>query len=428
MRILVCTDNFYPGIGGTEAAVLGYVNALVAKGHEVLLACPEYGVGSAENYPFEIVRFPSLRVIPNNPIALTHISRKKMKKLVEFAPDFVHLQTLSGMARIGIRVGRKRHVPIVMTMHTKLLEAYRQYLKTKWLSRLLLRTQLVKVRYCDAIATVANCMLPEIGSYPCSRMGEIRVIRNGSVFEKRPADEAARAAARNALGLEEGENVLLFVGRLLRYKMVSFVLHSLNIARSRGLSFRYIVVGDGEDRVSMQKDAEALGLSDAVTFTGRISDRAVVRQYYIAADLFVTASLFDTDPIVVMEAASNGVASLVAENSGCSERISDGVNGYTAPVDEEKFAEKIAEIFADKSKLREAGIRAAETVTSSWADTAEAYLSLCNELQGDRFKKLNKGGGAYRALTASASARRRAATARNGKLNITSDKDVGCLF
>lgn len=401
MRILICTDNFYPGIGGTEAAVLSYAEELIAEGHEVMLACPKYRT-QGERYPFEVVRFPSLRIIKNVPIVFTHGSRKKMKRLVAFSPDIVHLETLAGMAKIGLRVGKACSVPVVMTMHTKLLYAYMGFLKSERLSRLLLHVQLKRTLRCDALVTVARCMLPELESYHCPYEGDIRIIRNGSVFRTNIATEEERLAARRELGIGEQENVLAFVGRLQLYKNIVFVLKCLRLARERGFSFRYLVVGDGDDREEIQREAQSLGLSDAVLFTGLVSDRSSIRKYYAAADLFVTASVFDTDPIVVMEAASVGVPSLVAEHSGCSERIEDGKNGYTAPLDEGAFCSRIMEAFADKEVLREVGVCAAQTVLSTWADTVKSNLELYNQLihlrkqkticTENQFNTLNGGG------------------------------------
>ncbi len=393
MRILICTDNFYPGIGGTEAAVLGYAKELVKEGHTVLVACPEYGFDDGREYPFDIVRFPSIRgVIKNNPIALTHLSPRRVRKLADFCPDIVHLETLAGMAKIGLRVGLRRGVPVVMTMHTKILDAYRHDIKSDLLARLFLRTQVAKIKRCDALVTVANCMVPEIKSYRCAHADELIVIRNGAVFEKHPADEEERASARRELGIGEEENVLLFVGRLIHYKQVMFVLRSLKIAKDRGFRFKYLVVGDGDDAPDMRKEAQRLGLTEEAMFIGQLSDRDKLQHYYSAADLFITASKFDTDPIVVLEAASKGVASLVAADTGCAERVTDGVNGFTAPFDEEAYAVRIMEAFSDKEKLREAGKCAADTVLTTWEDTVRAHMPLYTRLRAEKLNKLNGGG------------------------------------
>lgn len=400
MRILICTDNFYPGIGGTEAAVLGYAKELVKEGHTVLVACPKYGFDDDRGYLFDIVRIPSLRgIIKNNPIALTHASPRKIRKLADFCPDIVHLETLSGMAKIGLRVGRKRGVPVVMTMHTKILDAYRHDIKLDLLARLFLRTQVAKIKRCDALVTVANCMVPEIKSYRCAHADDIIVIRNGAVFDKHPTDEEERTAVRRKLGIGAKENVLLFVGRLFHYKQVVFVLRSLKIAKDRGFRFKYLVVGDGDDAPDMRKEAQRLGLNEEVVFVGQVSDREQLQCYYSAADLFITASKFDTDPIVVLEAASKGVASLVSENTGCAERIIDGVNGFTAPFDVEAFAVRVMKAFSDKEKLREAGNCAADTVLTTWEDTVRAHMLLYAGLCSEKLNKLSGGGSHYSRVT-----------------------------
>ncbi len=77
MKVLICTDSFYPGIGGTEAACLGFATELTEQGHEVLLACPRYSQKDARVYPFKVLRLPSLALTKNDKMVLLGLSRKQ---------------------------------------------------------------------------------------------------------------------------------------------------------------------------------------------------------------------------------------------------------------------------------------------------------------------------------------------------------------
>ena len=43
MNILITSDNFLPGVGGMENAVLGLATSLTEQNHNVLLIAPHYG-------------------------------------------------------------------------------------------------------------------------------------------------------------------------------------------------------------------------------------------------------------------------------------------------------------------------------------------------------------------------------------------------
>ncbi len=391
MKILIATDNFYPGIGGTEAACLGFATELVAEGHEVLLACPDYHMEDPREYPFPVVRFPSLYFIENAPIVFSAFAGKNFKKLVEFSPDIVHAETLSGMAEIGIKVARKCGVPVLMTMHTKLLDAFRTYLKFDTLSRIFLKTQMKNAKHTDAVVTVASFMPKIIESYGYRSVSPIPVIRNGAMYPRLLVTDDERRAVRREFGFRDDEDILLYVGHVIRYKNVGFLIDAMKEAIDRGFCGKLMLVGSRDDEKKFKKQAKKLGILENVIFYGIIEEKERMQRVYALADLFVTASTFDTDPIVVVEAACRGIPSLVIEHWGCSERIEEGETGFTSPEDPAAFGERIVRLFQDKDNLRETGKRAAERVPTSWADTVAAHIPLYEKLIEEKRTELQRG-------------------------------------
>ena len=102
--------------------------------------------------------------------------------------------------------------------------------------------------------------------------------------------------------------VFIFVGRLLWYKGIRHILDSLKILDEKNIDFRMMFVGDGADRAEIEAYVDELKLREKVIFTGAIYDREELRVYYTAGDLFFFPSLYDTNGIVVREAAACGVA------------------------------------------------------------------------------------------------------------------------
>ncbi len=380
MKILICSDSFYPGIGGTEAACLGFATELVKEGHEVLLACPDYHREDTREYPFPVLRLPSMRLTDTEMMVYVSRSGKKAKEMEAFCPDVIHVQSWSGMARIALKLGKKLGVPVVMTMHTQLRLLYKRMVKVPLVIKIMIHDAVKKMRRADQVTTVASCMRAELAACGYEKSADIPVIRNGAMVARSVATEEERRAARARFGLPAEKPVLIFVGHIAQFKRVDFLLRAFRIAVDGGFEGSLMLVGSGVDEKRYKKLSLKLGLSDRVLFTGKLENREDVKSAYAAADLFVMASIFDNDPIVVAEAACRGIPTLAIENTGSSERITDGIDGFVVPSNEKAFAERAVELCADLAMLREVGKRAAENIPTGWAETVAAYIPLYEKL------------------------------------------------
>jgi glycosyltransferase involved in cell wall biosynthesis len=141
---------------------------------------------------------------------------------------------------------------------------------------------------------------------------------------------------------EEGGNsgqspVLLYVGRLHREKMVSDLIYALREIMDAGHPAKLVLVGDGEERSSLQQLAQRLGLRDNLEFVGSKKTGELV-QYYKSAALFLSP-LTGT---ALREAALCGVP-VVAYNSDWVRGIlKDGDNALLAEQgDKHTFAQQV---------------------------------------------------------------------------------------
>jgi rhamnosyl/mannosyltransferase len=99
-------------------------------------------------------------------------------------------------------------------------------------------------------------------------------------YEASPAIVTRAAALRQSLG----GPVLLFVGRLVRYKGVEVLLRALP-----GLHAKTVIVGDGPLRGVLEQTATELGLDDRVQFVGSVTDEELLTWYYVS-DVLVLPS------------------------------------------------------------------------------------------------------------------------------------------
>jgi glycosyltransferase involved in cell wall biosynthesis len=129
-----------------------------------------------------------------------------------------------------------------------------------------------------------------------------------------PIDEAARAAARAALGIDE-PLVVLNVKRLHELAGQRFLVEAFaRIARRRD-DVRLVICGTGALKDALVEQARREGVADRVTFTGLV-DNARVASYAAVADVFALPSLLEALPTVAVEALAAGTPVVSADHPG----------------------------------------------------------------------------------------------------------------
>lgn len=164
--------------------------------------------------------------------------------------------------------------------------------------------------------------------------------------------------ARAKVGLPADEKIILQLGRMVPRKGVATVIEALaRLKKQYGQQARLVIVG-GESDVPdpvitpeigrLQQLAETEGIADLVTFVGR-KDRALLRYYYSASDVFVTTPWYEPFGITPLEAMASGAPVIGANVGGIQYTITDGETGLLVPPkDPEALAEKLNEVLSDK--------------------------------------------------------------------------------
>lgn len=385
MNIAIFTDSFLPGVGGTEKAVLGFALEL-SKNNNVLLACPKYdGSHDDSKYPFKVVRVPNLRLYSGDCLAFPNLSKKLKKELKIFKPDILHCQTVSPMAGFALKYGKNHNIPVLMTIHTRFREAFASSIKSKSIVDILIKDLVKKCHKADEVATVCNAMAKELNGY--GYKGNAIVIRNGTTIKKEPAKEENSKLSIEKYGLDKSIPTLLFVGRLSSVKRIDFLLKVFKLLKEKEFAFKSLIVGEGPELNNLTKITKEYGLEENVTYTGVVTDPKLLSSIYSSADLFTFASVFDNDPLVVVESACHKTPTIAIENTGSAERLENNISGYTTTLKEEKFADKIIEIFKDKDTLLKVNENAFTSVPKEWSETVKEYEAEYKKLIEKKSKK-----------------------------------------
>lgn len=169
---------------------------------------------------------------------------------------------------------------------------------------------------------------------------------------------------------------LLCVGRLAPAKGQHVLLHACALLRARGLRFRLTLVGDGEDRQSLQDTCQQFGLEDCVIFAGALN-QTEVRETMLQSDIFVLPSMAEGIPVVLMEAMALGLPVVSSPVNGIPELISDQHNGLlAAPGDAYALAERLTHLLCDAKLRQTLGAAGRQTVRRRFdLDTNVAMLA-----------------------------------------------------
>jgi len=173
---------------------------------------------------------------------------------------------------------------------------------------------------------------------------DIQVVPSGISLEQHHyrLSEQERAVKRRELGIPENHNVLLNLGRLGTEKNLGELLKFFAKSLQYDPYLTFLIVGDGPDKTNLEKQAEELGISAHIIFTGMVSPQEV-QNYYQLADVFVNASTSETQGLTYIEAAANGLPLLCRKDPCLDDVIKEGVNGY-AYTNFEEFEEYLSDI------------------------------------------------------------------------------------
>lgn len=172
--------------------------------------------------------------------------------------------------------------------------------------------------------------------------------------------DLARFPPVSARARDAGEVVILSVCRMVEKKGVDVLLDAL--ARlPRELAWRFVHVGGGPLKKSLQKRAKALGVADRITWRGPLAQRELLDAYR-SADIFALASRIARDgdrdglPNVLMEAQSQGLACVATRVSAIGELLRDGVDALLVPEnDSPALAAALAALVASPARRRALG-------------------------------------------------------------------------
>jgi teichuronic acid biosynthesis glycosyltransferase TuaC len=186
------------------------------------------------------------------------------------------------------------------------------------------------------------------------------------------------AHGRGSSGRREQTPSLVTVGHLVARKRHADVMRALAVLAKRHPTLRYVIVGDGPERVALEGLAARLGVLGRVDFKGQLPPAEAIEQVR-RCTLFAMPSTEEAFGVAYLEAMAGGVPAIGCRGEPGPEEIAAAGDGFVLvpPGDIERLTQRIDELLSDPQRLREASIRARETVSANftWAGCGEHTLA-----------------------------------------------------
>jgi len=262
-------------------------------------------------------------------------------------------------------------VPVVLTVHGGDIFAFQGLM-----GRLLKRSALKRADACTANSAFTREQVLQL----CPAANVSIVPMGVDVAEFEPGQP--NLSLRRKLGV--ASEMILFVGRLVEKKGVHNLLAAMQRVLKKFPKATLVLVGDGTQRLELERMAERLEIAGAVRFLGKLPHEQLP-EYYAAADLFVGPSVVDRSGdteglgVVFIEAASAGLAIVGTSVGGISDVLIHEVTGIAVEPDQpEALAAAIERLLCDESLRRRLGEAARQHALSqfSWGQVVARFSSI----------------------------------------------------
>lgn len=361
-RYLVLTELYLPTKGGTAVWFDEVYRRLGGKGTHVLTAQVPGSDAHDREHPNTIHRLNLADHPWMRPASLLKYLRFFLRGVsLGMKSDFeaVHAGRVLPEGLCAWAIARLIRRPVVIYAHGEEI--------TNW-QRSPRRLKAMRFAYRHADTVVANSdftreQLLGLGVDP----ERITIINPGVDIERfhpgYPVDDL-----RAAIGMEEGQRLILSVGRLNRRKGFDHVIASLPGLRERGIDAHHAIIGIGEEEAYLRETAEAHGVADRVHLLGHVEPEDLPR-WYCAADVFAMPNRQigrDTEGfgMVYIEAGACGTPAIAGNAGGTGSAVLDGQTGLRVDgedigaiadalyriLSDQAFADRLAQAALDRAR------------------------------------------------------------------------------
>ena len=355
-RIGMFTNVYLPTTNGVVVSVETFRRALTQLGHDVFIFGPDSG-DIEDRAPF-IFRYPSVELpLQKYPLTLP-VSPFVDHVIKNLKPQVLHANHPALLGRVAVKKSQELDLPLVYTYHTRYAD-YSHYADP-------LPQENVK-EFIDSWLGqfMSNCHHVVVPSESIKEMlfEKYRVVKDVSVvptgIDLDKFSDINREETRRELGWSDQKTYLVSIGRLAKEKSFDILIKAF--AKLDREDHVLVIIGSGDEKEQLEELAADLGVAERVIFTGLIPFGEVPK-YLSASDLFVFASITETQGLVTLEAMACGLPVVAVDASGTREAV-DAESSILTDHNVEAFAAGIEKMLSveDLGPYKKAARKRAES-------------------------------------------------------------------
>lgn len=354
MKIALFSDTYAPEINGVAIHVAALKEGLESLGHEVLVIT----TNPKDKDTFQehgVLHCPSIKLKRIYGYGLSMpINMRQYQIIKKFNPDVIHIHTEFGIGLFGILVSKMLKRPVIYTLHT-IYDDYVYYVVPKPLIKTGQRIFYKYIRSLYKRATVITGPSPKSHEYLINAglHRNVEIIPNPVDVDRFSIEKVNPKDIDNIkkiYNIPDNAFIGCIISRVGKEKSIDVLLNYIEKYSKVNKNFRFLIVGDGPAKSDLELQVKKLGIDNIVRFTGKIPNNKLL-PYYAACDVFLTASLSDTNSISMLEAMSMGLPIIQRNDPINKGQVIENVNGFIFN-DETSFIKKLNTVYNLTSEER----------------------------------------------------------------------------
>lgn len=367
LKIAIGTEAFPPTIDGISTVAKCYADIINDKFGEAVIVTPKNPNQEDYKYKYKIYRYKSLFTFGEGYPVGWPFKRQFSEDIIDMKFDILHSHCPIATSYFFRRVNRIKRIPQVLTYHTKYEYDFESRIPGYPLRHRAYGFLLNNIKSADEVWVTSEGTAQSLRKVGYE--GDYIIMPNGCDLPISRFSDDDKDIIRRKHSIPAGIPILIFVGRMMWYKNIKIIADACAILKAAGFDFRLLMIGTGPDENAIKKYIRKAKLDGNVIFTGQILDRNELQLYYSASDLLVFPSVFDTNGLVVREAAASATAALLVDGSCAAEGIKDGETGFLCSENAQSVAAAITKIFKNEDSLAKVGINAQNDIYISWDES-----------------------------------------------------------
>lgn len=347
MKIALVTNNYKPYAGGVVSAIETLTSQLVSIGHQVFIVTLDFeGHGNSLEGEVTIIRIfcPIRFIYQTKHIAIPWLpDQAVLQALKNIKPDIIHSHHPFLLGISAIKAGQKLNIPVVFTYHSQYEKFAHLVPLPKFLCTNLIRQKIIN--YCNQVNGIiapSSFVAQVLQSQGC--VVPIKIIPSG----------VAKLYLKQGPIYKKPKKIfeLLTVSRFAKEKDLPFLLDMFARLIKLSANFRLTLVGYGPEKNYLMYYAyEILRLSKIQLVFVEQPPKTRLKQLYRKSDLFLFASMAETQGLVLAEAMACGTPVVALAGPGQDDLIINGKNGFLVKTSDEMM--QIIQLIANNLHLHQ---------------------------------------------------------------------------